>query len=893
MNPTEIADALEEISQAPFEAAEFPFVFAEATGNAKATISKLRSGTYNKSKVVGGVLMNRKFYSLTTASGEVASGLTTLRTDKKTVTHKPAILIVTDGDDVSAEHLVSGDTLHCKFSDLHHHFGFFLPAAGMSRYEAAEENEVDVKAVGKLAKLYDALLKKNPDWKTAERRHELNQFMTRLIFCMFAEDVGIFSKDQFSRLIFTHAGDGGVEAHVAVIQAFTAMKLPENKRDGLAAWTNELRYVNGGLFAGEIDCPIFDRTGYRYLQEACRLDWREINPDIFGSMIQAVADPEKRSKLGMHYTSVPNILKVLEPLFLVSLDSDIEKVWGHPAGLQRVLERIANIRVFDPACGSGNFLVVAYRELRTREMRVLERMGGLTGDKQVEMWSKVNLSSFYGIEITDFGAKTAKLSLFIADYQANSRFGDMFGTTAPALPLRDGGNVVCDNALRINWEIVCPPPEGDEEIYIAGNPPWVWSNDQTAEQKFDMGVVFQKKIKAFKSLDYVSAWVLKLVEYAVAHSSRGAFVATNSISQGQSVPMLWPYLLSLGAEISFAHTTFKWSNNAADNATVDAVVIGLASQEKIKKRLFVGEYMSLCDHISPYLLPNIDVIIEKQSSTIFGLPTMDYGSKPIDGGFLILSESEAISLIEKYPSAKKYLKRLYGSDELIYDKMRFCLFISDEELHSAKQIPEINRRINAVRVKRLESPDSGAQKAADRSHQFREHREPDNGAIYLPAVSSENRLYLTPIFVGIDSECTNRNFVLYDPPTWALAVLSSSLHRVWTLTVCGKLQKRPNYSNTLGWNTFPVPKFTNDQLDQLNNSARAILKTRYLHHPKTIAQLYDPNKMPDDLREVHRQNDELLETMYIGRLFKNDTERLERLFKLYAARVEKMKKEVA
>jgi hypothetical protein len=397
MNPTEIADALEEIATAPFDAAEFPFVFAAATGNAKATISKLRSGAYNKSKASGGVLMNRKFYSLTTAPGGVAAGLAMLRSDKKTATHKPTILIVTDGDEVSAEHPASGETRHFNFNELHHHFGFLLPAAGMSRYEAAEENEVDVKAAGKLAKLYDALLKKNPDWKTEERRHELNQFMTRLIFCMFAEDVGIFPKDQFSRLIFTHAGDDGVEAHVAVIQAFTAMRLPENRRDDLPAWTAELRCVNGGLFEGGIDCPVFDRTAFRYLQDACRLDWQEINPDIFGSMIQSVADPEKRSELGMHYTSVPNILKVLGPLFLDSLDTDIEKTWERPAGLGRVLERIANIRVFDPACGSGNFLVVAYRELRAREMRVLERMGELTGDCQAEMWSKVRLSSFYQV----------------------------------------------------------------------------------------------------------------------------------------------------------------------------------------------------------------------------------------------------------------------------------------------------------------------------------------------------------------------------------------------------------------------------------------------------------------------------------------------------------------
>ena len=325
MNPTEIADALEEIAARPFDGGEFAFAFAAAMGSPQATVSKLRSGTINKSKVPGAVLMNRKFYAMVTEPGAVDQGLSMIRSDKKTTNHKPAILLATDGDDLSAEHVASGDSLHIKFADLHHHFGFFLPAAGMSRYKAAEENEVDVKAAGRLAKLYDALLKKNPDWKTPERRHDLNQLMTRLIFCMFAEDVGIFENNLFSRLIFTHAGDKGEEAQACIASAFAAMNLPNGRRQDLPAWADAFPYVNGGLFADALDVPKFDRGAYRYLQDACQLDWQEINPDIFGSMIQSVADPDKRSELGMHYTSVPNILKVLGPLFLDDLDEQIEK----------------------------------------------------------------------------------------------------------------------------------------------------------------------------------------------------------------------------------------------------------------------------------------------------------------------------------------------------------------------------------------------------------------------------------------------------------------------------------------------------------------------------------------------------------------------------------------
>mgnify|MGYP000073620666 CR=1 FL=1 len=408
MNPTEIADALEEIASRPFDGGEFPFAFAAAMGSPQATVSKLRSGTINKSKVPGAVLMNRKFYAIVTDPGAVDQGLSMIRSDKKTTTHKPAILLATDGVDLSAEHVASGDSLHIKFADLHHHFGFFLPAAGMSRYKAAEENEVDVKAAGRLAKLYDALLKKNPEWKTPERRHDLNQLMTRLIFCMFAEDVGIFENNLFSRLIFTHAGDKGEEAQACIASAFAAMNLPNGQRQDLPAWADAFPYVNGGLFADALDVPKFDRGAYRYLQDACQLDWQEINPDIFGSMIQSVADPDKRSELGMHYTSVPNILKVLGPLFLDDLDEQIEKASDSRKGLARVLKRIEGIRVFDPACGSGNFLVIAYKEMRSIEYEINKRRG------EPLRRTDIPLTNYRGIELRDFSAEIARLALIIA-----------------------------------------------------------------------------------------------------------------------------------------------------------------------------------------------------------------------------------------------------------------------------------------------------------------------------------------------------------------------------------------------------------------------------------------------------------------------------------------------
>lgn len=653
MNPSEISDALSGLAAQPYDAGEFPFGFAQATGNAQATVAKLRGGSFNKSDLPGGVLMNQKFHFVPAMPGMVSAALDQLRANRRTAKHKPAILITTDGVDVAAEHPRSGDTLHCAYSELGDRFGFFLPAAGKERYRAAEENPVDVKVAGKLAKLYDALIRQNPDWAAEERRHDMNQLMTRLIFCMFAEDVGIFPQDQFSRLLFTHAGDKGEELREALIHAFTAMNTPKVERDALPAWTREFDYVNGGLFAGTVDAPLFDRVAARYLRDVCDEDWKGINPDIFGSMIQSVANAELRSELGMHYTSVPNIMKVIGPLFLDELDEQIDKAWDREKGLRQALDRISKIRVFDPACGSGNFLVVAYRALREREIRVLSRISELNGAAQIEMWSVVPISNFYGIELTDFGAETAKLALFIAEYQANARFKEAFGRKPADLPLRDAANVVCGNALRLDWETVCPVPEDGGEVFIAGNPPFLGSTYQTKDQKADMTFVFSESIKKYAAFDFVFAWFFKASQYVRAHEARAAFVSTNSICQGQSVAGLWPHVLGDDLEIFFAHKNFKWRNNASANAAVICSIIGINNLSSAKKRLFIEGVESSVLNINAYLIDAPRIYVEAMRNSLFDLPAMDYGNKPVEGGALILAPEERAVFIEEDPRSEK------------------------------------------------------------------------------------------------------------------------------------------------------------------------------------------------------------------------------------------------
>mgnify|MGYP003362183981 CR=1 FL=1 len=889
MNPTEIYDALSKIAEVSFDAEEFPFSFAEATDASQAAISKLRNGSTNKSDLPGGVLFGKRFHYAPAPAGKSEATLEQLRASKKTKSSKPAILLATDGEMIAAEHTPSGETLHCAFKELGDQFGFFLPAAGKERYRAVEENPVDVKATGKLAKLYDALIRANPDWGTDARRHEMNQLMMRLIFCMFAEDVGIFPEHQFSRLIFTYAGDKGEEAHKAIMAAFRAMNLPKHERTGLPAWTSELDYVNGGLFAGTIDAPTFDAASFRYLREACGLDWRDINPDIFGSMIQSVADPKQRSELGMHYTSVPNIMKVIGPLFLDDLDADIHKGWDRARALQQTLSRMSHIRVFDPACGSGNFLVVSYRELRARETRIMQRLEELDGRNAMgtsEMFSRIKIDNFYGIEISDFAAETAKLALFIAEYQANASFKAVFGRCPAALPLRDAARIHTGNALRLEWKEVCPLPGKDEEVFIAGNPPFAGSTYQTADQKCDMKELLSSEWATYKDLDYVVCWFFIASNYMKGSNVSAAFVATNSISQGQSVPMFWGRILNDKCEIKFAHQTFKWTNNATQNAAVLCVVAGIEYGGNSKKFLFDGDLRETVSSINGYLIAGPIIAVSASNKAIFDLPKMYRGSAPTEGGNLILSEEQAEELSTKYPEASRFLRKFVGSREVVRGETRWCLWIKDEDTKLAWSIPPIAERLRAVIEFRKSSKNPVTRPSADTPHRFWfVSGETKNHAILVPRVTSERRPYLPVERVGADVISSDLNQVLYDAPEWCIALIASRLHLVWIGTVCGRLESRFRYSNTLGWNTFPVPKFTDEQLEALSASARRILKCRYSHYPKTIADLYDPDKMPDDLRAVHKENDDLLESMYIGRPFRNDTERLETLFKIYAAKI--------
>ena len=931
MNAVEIEEAVSDLVAEPFDTAEFPFQFITAFGAKKATVDRLRAAKNGTNQSdVGGVLQRNNIHIGVAPIGEVGATLAGLRSSTKTASVKAKFILATDGDTVEAEDLVGGDVIACAYAELPRFFAMFLPLAGISTVKEIKNNPIDVKATGRLNKLYVALLNDNPDWATEERRPALNQFMARLIFCYFAEDTGIFNGEGlFTATVakMSEAGHGSGDAqwgntHEVLQHLFLAMETPvkhdgnfddRHRRDaGIRPFADVFPYVNGGLFTAADECPRLSRTARAYLLSAGELDWKEINPDIFGSMIQAVADDGERGELGMHYTSVPNILKVLNPLFLDDLREQLEAAGDSRQKLRNLRKRLASIRVFDPACGSGNFLVIAYKKMREIEATIVERLGGEASLKLDERRSVIPLSNFYGIEIKGFAAEIARLALLVAEFQADCLYLSQQEARAMVLPLHKTGQIAVGNALRIEWLEVCPPignilvteqdlggPTGrlrlenncleadtSVETYICGNPPYGGSKWQTAEQKMDLELAAGHLIENWKSLDYVAGWFIKAASYGSFVRSENAFVSTNSICQGQQVPILWPAIFTLKREISFARTSFKWSNLASNNAGVTVVVLGLRQQGGRSALLLDDTSQETTSrevkHINAYLLPMDEVIVKASSQPLNGLATMMFGNMPRDAGHLLFEPIEAAELAARFPQAARYIKRFQGSEDFIDGSFRSCLWISDAEYEDANKTPPLAARMDAVAQARAASKAPSTKAFAERPYRFVQIQGvARNYSILVPRHSSETRPYLPVGLVSSDVIVADSALAIYDAALWTLALVASRIHLAWIAAVCGKLETRYRYSNTLGWNTFPVPKMTEQDKADLTRTAENILLARETHFPATIADLYDPDAMPEDLRRAHDDNDEVLERIYIGRRFRNDTERLEKLFALY------------
>jgi hypothetical protein len=903
LNAVEIEEAISKLAEEPFDAANFPFAFLEAFGNKETTLKRLRKGESNKSDLPDAVLQTNNIHIATCAAGEVTRTLAALKASPATGRAKAKFILATDGADFEAEDLAGGATVACTYADFPNHFGFFLPLAGISTVQQIAENAFDIRATSRLNRLYVELLRTNPEWGEGARRHDMNHFLARLIFCFFAEDTGIFNAaGKFTRTVEQMSERDSSNTHEVISAIFRAMNTKQAERTtaGVPRWAIDFPYVNGGLFSGAVDVPRFSKVARSYLLHIGGLDWKKINPDIFGSMIQAVAEDEERGALGMHYTSVPNILKVLNPLFLDDLRSKLEEAGNNVRKLLNLRDRIKRIRVFDPACGSGNFLVIAYKEMRSIEAEINKRRG------EMHRRTDIPLTNFRGIELRDFPAEIARLALIIAEYQCDVLHRGQQEALKDFLPLEAENWITCGNALRLDWLGICPPTgtavkltSGDlfdtpldqaeidfenegGETYICGNPPYKGSKWQTEEQKSDLASAWQKHRQLAKTSDYVSGWIARYWDYADAvPGSVAAFVATNSICQGQQAAAIWPHAKLRGIEIRFAYTSFKWSNLASHKAGVTVIVVGLGKKSARTKKLFDGETVRECTVIGPYLVPNREQLAQPASEPMSEQQKMLFGNMPRDGGNLFLTTQEAEEL-RRDPVTRKFVRRFVGSDELIHGRLRFCLWIDDADVERAKTNEVIRARLQLVANNRRRSDAASTREFANRPHRFvqiggvAKHRQ-----ILVPGVSSENRPYLPCDLLTADSIASNKCFALYDAATWNLALIASRLHWVWIATVCVRMRTDFSYSNTLGWNTFPVPTLTDKNKDDLTRSAEDILLAREAHFPATIADLYDPETMPADLREAHERNDETLERIYIGRRFKNDTERLEKLFELY------------
>jgi len=903
MNAIEIEEAISALFDKPCEPETFPAEFLEAFGNKTTTIKRLQSAA-SLSDIEGAVLLRNNIHLKVCSEGQVGSVFNQLKTSPTSVKNKVKFILATDGTTVEAEDLSGDAPLVCEYGDFPNHFGYFLPLAGIETVKQIRDSSFDIRATSRLNRLYIELLKDNPVWGTSENRHEMNHFMARLIFCFFAEDTDIFRGNRlFTTTIEQMSDRDSGNTNQIISEVFRALNTANTDRSNqkLPRWTEQFPYVNGGLFAGNVDVPRFSKIARSYLLHIGSLDWTKINPDIFGSMIQAVADDEERGALGMHYTSVPNILKVLNPLFLDDLREQVQIAGDNARMLLNLRKRISKIRVFDPACGSGNFLVIAYKQMREieSEINLLRNEPGRKTD--------IPLTNFRGIELRDFPAEIARLALIIAEYQCDLLYRGQKEALDDFLPLDSKNWITCGNALRLDWLSLCPPTgtstriQSDDlfdapidqaqidfeneggETYICGNPPYAGKGKKEDNVLSDMNYILEPVSSSYGYIDFAGCWFIKASEYLNYSKGLAAFVSTNSLCQGQQVPQLWPLVIKNDIQIQFAHQSFKWSNNAANNAGVICVIIAIGKNGLCKKRMFDGVNEISVSNITPYLTSGKTIYIKRESEVSFGdREEMQTGSVLNDGGNLILSLMECQNLTKHHPEAKKYIHKIIGAQEFLSGQDRYCLMINDSELSQAIKIPEIKDRLALVTLERGKSKKKNTRDFLSQTpHKFEFiSGKGAKTSIIIPTVSSGRRKYLP---VGLLSEdlVIAPNYALYDSPIYNFSILSSKLHILWVGAVCGRLKSDYRYSNTLGWNIFPFPALTEKNKLDLARCAEEILLAREVHFPATVADLYEPDSMPKNLREAHDQNDEILERIYIGRRFKNDTERLEKLFELY------------
>ncbi len=858
---------------------EFIYDLLLSYGISKSSITRLKKGDYNLAKNEDEVLYKKKVFFKRVKADELLTQIDTISKDDTILNHNPRFIIVTDFKTLLAKDINTGQSLDIDIGKLHRHYDFFLPWAGQEKYLHKNENLADRRASYEMAKLYDILVRENPNIYD-DGGHNLNIFLSRLLFCFFAEDTDIFHEEGvFTSTLAQHTEEDG--SNVAEFLNRLFERLNSENPNKFPAFLKAFPYVNGGLFRDNIESPIFSKKAREIVLDCGNLRWNEINPDIFGSMIQAVVNPEYRSGLGMHYTSVPNIMKVIEPLFLNELNDEFEKYKDRPNMLRRLINRISKIKIFDPACGSGNFLIIAYKELRRLEIQILARLNEIEPQQSI-VFTEIKLSQFYGIEIDDFAHEMAILSLWLAEHQMNKVFEEDlydFGKSKPILPLKEAGHIKCGNATILDWKDVCPINNNDE-VYVLGNPPYLGSSMQDLNQKRELAQIF-RCFRNYKNLDYIACWFKKGSDFIRNNDSKLAFVSTNSICQGEQVHLLWPYIFNENLEIDFAHPSFKWTNNAKGNAGVIVIIVGIRNRSSKNKYLHENGIRRNVKNINPYLIEGPNITLPRRSSPISEIPKMVYGNKSTDNGMLFLNREERDNLLKNYSDSKFYIKKLVGAVELIRGIDRWCLWIEDEDVEEARDIPFIDERLKKVEEFRLKSKASSTVEYADFPNRFKQRTYNGTDTIVVPRVSSVRREYIPFDFVDENTVVLDSAQAIYNAKPWILGIISSKIHIVWVKITGGRLKSDYRYSSALSYNNFPFPALSEKQKEQISLHVFEILEEREKFSGKTLAELYDSQKMPNNLKVAHHELDLAVERCYRLKPFESDTERLEFLFKEY------------
>ena len=899
----EIEERLRIIKDNHVPAEEIGYHILYSFGKGERDIARYKEGK-GILKTFEGLLIKGLFCFKSTTTLHLSEELESLKADNQVLKALPKIIAVSDGKTILAYDLREKDTYENKVDRLYCDFAFFYPLMDVERVHYVEESPADIKAAERLAKLHDELRAYN-EFNSDNDLHDLNIFITRLLFCFFAEDTGIFEENLFSASIQQYTKPDGSDLSEYLDAAFNIMDCDLRNSDTLSI-IKQFPYVNGGLFAKHIQIPKMGAKARKIIIECGELDWKDINPDIFGSMIQAVVNPEERANQGMHYTSVPNIMKVINPLFLDELREEYKKLEEQQKQLQQQLDlgalkqkdycnacapiekkcrqlllRISKMKFFDPACGSGNFLIITYKSLRLLEMDILKVIRSCKPGQQELNFidgSCITLKQFYGIELLDFPHEVAMLSLWLAEHQMNRKFSDEFKVNTRALPLHNITQIVCGNACRINWNEVCPH-EPEEEVFVFGNPPYLGSKLQSKEQKKDIEFVCKNKNR-YKDLDYISCWFILACKYINSTFIKTAFVTTNSITQGEQVPMLWSLIFQHNIEISFAHTSFKWSNNAKNKAGVSCVIIGLYKKRLENKYIYSDNNKKAVRAINPYLSEGENCIVMGSFKPLQGFPVMEIKNMTYDGGNLIFNEEEKKIILQKEPEVSKYIVKLQSGSDFIDNIYRYSFWIEEKDLNDALQFNSIKERIDKVKNFRQNSG-SVAKSLVDKSYCFRFPKRAKNHMVIIPRTTGENREYLPVGLLDNNTITTDAAYGIYDYSNWILGIIMSKMQIVWMKPLCGRLGTSFRYSSSICYNSFPFPTISEEKKKQIEEAAENVLVTRAFYPEKTLAELYDPDKMPEDLKEAHAVLDDIVESCYPGYPFANDEARLECLFKLY------------